>query len=133
MNQEYYDIISRLGPPLWWDEHSVPRYDPFDPGLCNNIYASEACLLEIGCQSCDERFLVAMSWSIYDEMLHGLHALSLKIERGLIHWGDPPYHYDLAGSTENCIDLRVVEFWKRDRGDWYRVPELEIELEDEDD
>lgn len=33
MKASYDDIISRLGRPLWWDEHGVPRYDKFQPEL----------------------------------------------------------------------------------------------------
>jgi hypothetical protein len=29
----------------------------------------------------------------------------------------------------NCIDLRVLQFWARERSKWERCPELEIELE----
>jgi hypothetical protein len=129
MRQEYADIVSRLGPPLWWDEYSAPRYEPFDPRMCNNIYASEACLLEIACQQCGETFMVAASSDKYSEAIEGHPAMSVEIRGGWIHWGDPPFH-DCVGSTMNCEDLRVVEFWSRDRLDWQRVPELEVVLQD---
>jgi hypothetical protein len=29
----------------------------------------------------------------------------------------------------NCDDIRVLEFWQRDRFDWERVPALEISLQ----
>ena len=130
MNQEYADLISRLGPPLWWDEYSVPRYVSFAPSMCNNIYADEACLLKIACQNCGQTFLVAMSWSRMDGMLRDRPRLSETIRAGWIHWGDPPYHEDPAGNTENCEDLRVMEFWQKERFDWERMPELEIVLQD---
>jgi len=42
MHTEYADITSRLGEPLWWDDVCAPRYEPFQPYLCNDIYADEA-------------------------------------------------------------------------------------------
>lgn len=29
----------------------------------------------------------------------------------------------------NCIDLRVLQFWRSEGGSWARIPELEMELE----
>ena len=134
MNQEYADITSRLGRPLWWDEVGVPRYWPFQPSLCNNIYADEVCLLRIGCQGCEEEFLVAMSWDRTDGILYKHPTLTERVEAKMIHYGDPPHHDDPAGNTENCEDYEVVEFWVRDRvkwSGWQRAPELEIVLQEE--
>jgi hypothetical protein len=130
MNQAYEDITKRLGPPLWWDEYSVPRYDPFRPELCNDIYAIEACLLEIGCQRCGRRFLVAEAW---DEMdgIQGIARLSDRIADGSVYWGDPPIHDDPSGNTESSDPLAVVAFWTRAKGEWARVPELEKRIGDE--
>jgi hypothetical protein len=130
MNQAYEDITKRLGPPLWWDEYSVPRYDPFRPELCNDIYAIEACLLEIACQNCGERFLVAASHSINDEM-RGYARLIDRIGTGDMAWGDPPIHDDPSGNTESSDALAVVEFWTRAKGEWARVPELEKRMGDD--
>lgn len=133
MNQEYKDIISRLGAPLWWDECSVPRYEAFTPDQCNDIYADEVCLLEIGCQHCGEKFLVAVSWDRTDGILQNYPTLTGRVKAGLIHWGDPPLH-NCIGDTESCDDLRVIEFWVKDRinwDGWQRVPELEGELQAE--
>ena len=110
MNQEYHDITSRLGKPLWFDECGVPRYDPFTPRLCNDIYTDEAVLLEIACQGCYERFKVAMSRNQL-ERLRIAHArgeslvpaakgeaytLRDEIKDRTIHYGDPPHHDDPA-------------------------------------
>ena len=47
-----------------------------------------------------------------------------------LHYGDPPnVGCCPAGRTMTCIDLRVLQFWARERSKWERCPELEIELE----
>lgn len=51
-----------------------------------------------------------------------------------LHYGDPPSH-GCVGDTENCYDLRVVEFWEKsyDRPvdiKWARHPEFEVHLQD---
>jgi hypothetical protein len=128
MNQYYDDIIQKCGEPIWFDECAVPRYCKFEPTRLANIYARECCLLEIACQDCGHKFLVAMSWSNWDK-IHGFERFSEEIKR--IHYGDPPnIGCCLAGPTMNCEDLRVVEFWKEEDFEWVRVPELEINLED---
>jgi hypothetical protein len=128
VNQYYNDIIEKLGTPIWFDECAVPRYCEFKPDRIANIYARECCLLEIACQDCGHRFLVAMSWSSWD-MVNNKGRLSEEIEK--IHYGDPPnIGCCPAGPTMNCEDLRVVEFWKEENFEWVRVPELEINLED---
>jgi hypothetical protein len=74
------------------------------------------------------------------KFLHGnaKNGLAQRIKAGSLHFGDPPYHYaanrgTCSGSTMNCWDLKVMEFWARDRGSqrtWQRVPKLEVELPD---
>jgi len=90
-------------------------------------------LLEIACQECFQRFLVEMNVSVMDSVRAGREvSLADQVRRKVIHYGDPPRHGGeacAAGDTMNCIDLRVVEFWRLDRFDWFRVVELEIELE----
>jgi hypothetical protein len=134
MHEAYNDIRSRLGDPLWWDENGCPRYDPFDPGMCADAYAEEAILVRIRCQNCDEEFDVADTWSPYSDMFswRKLPKLSERIRAGgflSYHWGDPPYHDDPAGNTENCIDMRVLQFWTREKTfEWSRDTSLEIDL-----
>ena len=37
MLRDYFDIRSRLGEPLWFDDNGVPRYVPFTPGMAQTI------------------------------------------------------------------------------------------------
>lgn len=146
MNQSYGDITDKLGEPLWWDECGVPRYEPFTPGLCNDIYAEQAVLMKIACQGCGREFLVADSWSKIDAVMSpsGTSLVDM-VKNRTIHYGDPPnYGCCAAGPTMNCEDLEVVEFWKRNHEEfvgpdrivkdvekyfeWKRVPELEVVL-----
>jgi hypothetical protein len=155
MHHHYHDITSRISEnPKWWDEHAVPRYSDFAPNECADIYADEVALIEISCQSCGRRFLVAMSenqWMYGYRMLSKISAahdfaseelreaagkisetpLADEIREGAIHFGDPPnVGCCLAGATMNCEDLRVVEYWRREATEWVRYPELEIYLPD---
>jgi hypothetical protein len=147
MLNSYQDIRKRIpDPPLWFDENGTPRYDEFHPSQLPNIYAKEAVLYEIGCQSCDKRFLVAtcehrLAMAKFMD-LYGLATTetwissSLRNDGGSLHYGDPPAH-DCVGDTMNCLDFKVVQFWRRDPRtlsdwvNWVRVPELEgVLLED---
>ena len=78
------------------------------------FYAIEAVLYEIQCQNCEERFLVAgHARAFWDssEIADGIRTHRL-------HYGDPPWH-DCTGDTINCIDLRVIEYWrKNDDHEW---------------
>lgn len=133
MNQYYADIIEKLGNPAWFDENAVPRYCEFAPFKVANIYAQECCLLEIACQCCGHKFFVAMSWSNWDAV-RGIPKLSQSIYNKTIHYGDPPNTQCCpAGPTMNCVDLRVIEFWKDENFQWVRVPGLEIDLEVQND
>jgi len=128
---DYPDITSRIKDPvLWYDTHGVPRYDSFTPSLCPDIYANEVALMEIACQACGDRFPVELHNSLLMILRNG-KKLSDKVRDNSIHYGDPPIHGGgCSGNTMNCDDLRIIEFWRRDRFDWTRVPELEIRLQD---
>jgi hypothetical protein len=132
MHHHYDDITGRIKePPLWYDENGVPRYCEFGPDEGASIYARQIALLEIACQACGERFMVAMSWtpSLCATDQHDWSLADL-IQDGSIHYGDPP-NADCCGigASMNCEDLRVVEFWVRGIGK-QRVPEMEVLLPD---
>jgi hypothetical protein len=138
MLESYNDIRSRIPEqPKWHDEHGVPRYDDFHPSLSPNVYAAEVLLYEIACQNCDARYLVEENWNAYDllSIISGkpTPALSDRVRRQAVHYGDPPCWECGAGATMNCLDIRTVQFWTRDNDchEWERVPELEgLDLED---
>lgn len=135
MIRDYADIVKRLGVPLWYDEHGVPRYDPFSPDMLD-IYAEQAVLQEIACQECGQRFQVALCFNRMDviQTLGGQLPVPSPDAPGHYHWGDPPQHGKGAqdrdcgaGDTMNCWDLRIIEFWQRSLGDkWTRMPAHEI-------
>ena len=60
----YEDITKRIAEkPLWWDQNGVPRYEPFNPKMCD-IYADYGALSLIRCQGCGQDFAVGVAWSI---------------------------------------------------------------------
>jgi hypothetical protein len=59
----------------------------------------------------------------------GYPTLANLIKNKQIHYGDPPnIGCCSAGPTENCIDIKVLEFWRRKMLDWERDSGLEIDL-----
>lgn len=122
MNNEYHDIRSRISePPKWWDENAVPRFCEFAPRHAANIYAREASLVLIECQGCRTPFKVCVI---------GFGKLAQRIRDGSLHYGDPPnVECCIGGPTMNCIDVRVLEYWRRKDSDWERDPALEVGLE----
>lgn len=144
MLQGYEDIGRRIGvPPLWHDEAGVPRYDPFEPRLCADIYCDECALVLIACQGCGDKFKVAFSASHHRTwMERGMgdeasfeaarYAVAQQIRDGSLHYGDPPRRDCCpAGPTMNCEDLIVLEYWRRrDDCTWERDSSLEIQLPD---
>lgn len=141
----YKDIRSRIAEsPTWFDEYGVPRYCHFTPGHVADIYADEVALVEIACQECGHRMMVAFSSSLIGAICRGLGAepdgqeptLADAIRAKAIHYGDPPCFECSAGATMNCIDVRVVSYWRRgDRASerWVRDQSLEITLDDPED
>lgn len=124
MNTEYSDIRDRIPePPTWWDEFAVPRYGDFSPRSAANIYAREAALVAIECQACRTPFKVCMTAG---------HGLADAIKDGSLHYGDPPNTRCCeSGPSMNCMDLKVLEYWRRDkRLDWVRDSALEVDLAD---
>src|SRR5579875_874086 len=91
---DYRDINRRLGEPLWYDEHGVPRYDPFHPDLCG-VYNDFVALMLVACQSCGRRFRVAWGVSTAASKLrHEGRAPRLPTaqDSGSFGYGDPPRH-----------------------------------------
>ena len=129
MHAHYADILSRIAePPQWWDENAVPRYDAFAPDECADLYVDEVALVEIACQACGVRFQVAFSYGFMGKVKKEA-SIAARILDGTLHWGDPPnVQCCPAGPTMNCVDLRVVEYWKRDSFDWDRLPAFELTL-----
>lgn len=136
MHRDYKDIRKRIPtPPLWFDEHAVPRYEPFAPAWIANIYAEECVLLRIHCQSCDAVFDVCLSTSPMDkirfQMTYGNAWVSLAAQAAQreLEYGDPPnVECCASGPVMSSVAIRVLEFWRRGDG-WQRVPELEIDQE----
>jgi hypothetical protein len=153
MHESYSDITERIADaPLWFDEHAVPRYCPFDPSHAASVYAVEVLLVEIACQGCDRLFSVAFSFNEYDIGRAQDGTPWMRMRERLtpervkeLHYGDPPnVGCCAAGATMNSIPLRVLEAWARfDKAhtkpaegghrvclaeyfNWNRVPELEI-------
>jgi len=116
MHTSYADMTSQIAtPPRWWDANGVPRYVPFSPHLCPDIYAEQVVLLGITCQECERPFSVALHGSLWAALPHPR----------TLHYGDPPFH-GCIGDTMNCTDRVVLQVWARAIGDaWRRRPDLE--------
>lgn len=120
MHCHYRDLLSRIAePPLSFDEHAVPRFEAFAPNRVSNIYAREAALVWIACQSCGRRFDVAFSDPMASNSLpEGAQREGKRpmirdhIRAGTLHYGDPP-NVDCcpAGATMNSVPRQVLEYW----------------------
>ena len=135
MFNDYEDITERIAePPKWWDEQGVPRYADYSPYLIWNIYASETALVEIACSACWHRFQVAFSipGAGLQETLGNCETIAEAIEKGELHYGDPPNYGNCRdGASMGCYNLRVLQYWSRPPvGNWTRDSRLEIELPD---
>lgn len=132
MNLNYRDILSRISePPRWFDEHAVPRFVTFAPNEVADIYCNEAVLAEIACQGCGRLFQVAFSLSPISRMVaKNNKPLSEEICGRTLHYGDPP-NVDCcaAGPTMNSEPKRVIEYWIREKFEWIRKPEFEVDIE----
>lgn len=134
MKGYFGDITKRIKvKPTWYDSNGTPRYGKFKPEMCPNIYADEVCLIEIACQACRRIFKVEMhSYEIMNKF-----ELSKFVKSKSLHYGDPPSHADktcASGDSMNCLDYRVLEFWRRARAIstklFERVKKLEVNLGD---
>ena len=122
--------------PQWWDQNGTPRFDEFAPDQ-QGVYDNFALLVEIECQSCAQRFLVAGGWTRYDLWAnsHGSGPAENTLEdlADRFHYGDAPHHDYVsknytggcAGTTMNSIPRRIVEAWERKKFDWERREDLE--------
>jgi hypothetical protein len=132
MHQYFGDIIEKLGEPLWWDEHAVPRYCEFSPDRLADIYAKECVLMLIACQNCGHRFKVAMSNHGYDRHYEPFSFLKNDIYKNL-GFGDPPNNGCCgAGSSMTSDSIAILEFWVNDVNtmyNWVRKPEYEVLLD----
>lgn len=138
MLRDYKDITDKLGDPQWWDDNGCPRYCDFSPNVCG-VYDHVVALLEIACQSCDERFRVVVSydrlrlWQRTEKRTGvGKQFYPTATDINGFHFGDPPPH-GCVGDTMNCDTYRVVEFWRRKADPaewgWERAPEYEVTYE----
>ena len=125
---DYSDIWGRIPtPPLWWFE-GVPRYEPFHPEWLDG---REAALVHSKCQICGTDFMVGVC-SLYANQ----PSLSDQIEKdGTIWLRDPPLVFCCQGGhATSSLAIEVIEFWKRGKGNdyriWSRVPEFEKKLSD---
>lgn len=143
MKPIYTDILSRIAEePQWFDRHGVPRYEPFAPQFISNIYARQAILLLIACQSCGREFLVEMSTTddgllgVIEDYIFGqdanLDLVSDERDASPVHYGDPPnVGCCPAGPTMNCIDIEIAEAWELNffgERRWVRRHDLEVSV-----
>ena len=139
MLHDYKDILDlTTEEPKWFDENGVPRFCEFHPQHGPNIYADEAVLYLIACQSCRRQFKVADSlsftWAQVRAHRHNQKPTRIRdsIQNKWIHFGDPPC-FGCAGSTMNCDDLKILEYWTKDKStgyEWVRDRAFEINLPD---
>jgi hypothetical protein len=81
MHEAYRDIRSRVvDPPIWFDEHAVPRFVKFHPRYCSNIYADEAALVLVTCQCCGKEYRVAFTSGPCDKIEAGQRAFLYALE-----------------------------------------------------
>jgi hypothetical protein len=117
---DYTDITERIPEtPLWWDEHGVPRYIDFAPYRVANIYAVEVVLLDVACYMCRRRFHVALSGQGGAAPNENGVTLADQIRSGEIDFGDPPNYLNCHGAATSCLNLAVLQYWRRPfAGNW---------------
>lgn len=146
MLRSYYDIISKLGSPKWFDNNGVPRYEDFVPWLCG-VYVDYIAYINLRCQGCNNSFMVTVErrkFRLYPEIAQTNLPNKETGDLGDFHYGDPPRHntdgtfhpanWDLhcVGVTMNSYPARIVEFWLKNQDhDWERDPTKEFEFREE--
>jgi hypothetical protein len=113
----------------------VPRYAEYGPYQVANIYPQETALVEIACSACWRHFEVAFSipGAGLQETIGKCSTLTEAIQKGEIHYGDPPAYGNCRdGPSMGCYDLRVLQYWSRanEKRSWFRDSRMEIELPD---
>jgi hypothetical protein len=147
--------------PKWWDANGVQRYCDFAPDQQANIYCDEAVLVLICCQACRCQFHVAFTGDRHTALFEAIkdtpkdapddqvttraetYMLAARIRDGSIHYGDPPSYFTdtarsrpgphccHAGATMNCLDLKVLQYWRKGDGwQWTRDKAMEVDLPD---
>ena len=115
--------------PLWYDNHGVPRYEPYHP-MKGGVYARISVLYTIECQDCAKKFDVCSEWNYF---WYGPEFKEPDLDLFItqLHYGDPPNH-GCIGDTMNCVDLYVKEAWENfeikegpNMWRWRRHPELD--------
>nr|WP_157872495.1 hypothetical protein [Bradyrhizobium sp. ORS 278] len=152
LNRCYEDILSRMPEePVWFDEHAVPRYCDFHPSRVANIYANEAALVEVTCQSCSRLFHVAFAGCSRvlsaEEWPSG--SIGQAIREKKLDYGDPPNVWCCpAGPSMNSLPRRVIQYWRQGNPaftvsdghrrvvtdtrayfTWTRHPEFEVDID----
>lgn len=135
----YKDLKTRLGKPLWYDMHGVPRYDEFTPKDAAEIYGEAVALQNVRCQACGKVFRCARASGLSHiaRMATGdLSAAMAMFREDPLHflagWGDAPWHDadgDECGFDSQCAgttmstDSRVIELWVKDKSkfEWLQV------------
>ena len=95
----------------------------------------ETALVEIACSACWRHFEVVFSipGTGLQETIGKCGSLAEAIQKGEIHYGDPPNDGNCRdGASMGCYNLRVLQYWSRanEKHSWLRDSRLEIELPD---
>jgi hypothetical protein len=89
-------------------------------------------LVEIACSACGELFQVSFSFHPAGFELpfpEGVESLADAIRKREVHYVDPPnYGNCQSGPSMGCYDLQVLEYWRREKGEWTRDSRLELPL-----
>lgn len=107
MYRRYADILSRIPePPVWFDEHAVPRWCAPIASNAANVYARWCCFFIVACQECGHKFLVCNTGDIMEMEEPSYDRITL--------WGDPPnIGCCSAGPTMTADFVKVVSFSTR--------------------
>lgn len=134
MREQYQDIRDLTDrKPDWYDDNGVPRYCEFSPRVVPNIYADRVALLRIACQDCGQQFDVSICVDSF--------GWGANVKPRNWHYGDPPRHDCRGGGeTMNCIDIAVLQSWRRNhdlssrlKGDeWMRCQDEEGLIDQEE-
>lgn len=108
MKQNYYDIIEKLGEPLWYDNFGVPRYADFKPEMAG-IYSKYVALLEVKCQCCQKVYRVA---SVVTEFASRVK-LPIEKDIGSFAYGDPPHCGECKCPATNAVPVKILQLWEK--------------------